>query len=406
MVRGRVLVVFGLASLLFSFGLFAQSQEVPAQSLVVGYFPQWGLYDQPAYLVKNLADSGAAANLNQLNYAQGFVTGGHCSVADPHADTELAYSAAQSVDGIADGSEQALRGSFNQLLKLKRRYPKLKLVLSLEGHSSDFFADSQPAQRASFVASCVSLFLAGHIAPGVELGRLFDGIDVDWEYPGVDGSDNFLALLAEFRKQMDALRPGLLLTVAVGPNPEMAGGRDLSGVARLVDEVGLMTYDMAGPWSQRTGFLAPLFGQDGHTGGTVGVVHAYEEAGVPASKLLIGVPFYGYTWKKVPEDADGLFQEGDGMRGDHPYSEIAGLTANYRLHRDPVSGSPWLFDGDQFWTFDDPVSIRAKAVWAREHGLGGMMAWELGGDTASAALVKAMYEGFKENAAVAATRRR
>jgi chitinase len=162
-----------------------------------------------------------------------------------------------------------------------------------------------------------------------------------------------------------------------------------------------MTYDMAGPWSQRTGFLAPLFGPDGRTGGAAGVVNAYEAAGVPASKLLMGVPFYGYSWKNVEDQSDGLFQDGTGVRGDHPYSEIAGLVTSSTLHREPVSGSPWLFDGDRFWTFDDPLSVKDKAAWVREHGLGGMMAWELGGDTASGALAKAMYEGLKATATVA-----
>ena len=401
---GRLRVVVGLISLALCWGTSsAQSRGLEPAPLVVGYFPQWGLYDKPAYLIKNLVSSGAGSSLDQLNYAQGFVTGGRCSVADPHADTDLAYAAEQSVDGVADAPTQALRGSFNQLLKLKKMYPRLKVVLSLEGRASDFSADAQPAQRAAFVASCVNLFLAGHVGPGVEVGRLFDGIDVDWEYPGVDGSENFVALLAEFRRQMDAIRPGMLLTVAVGPNPQMAGGDNLNAMAKLVDEVGLMTYDMAGPWSRRTGFIAPLTGPDGNIGGAAGVVSAYESAGVPASKLLLGVPFYGYAWKNVPDESNGLFQEGDAVRGDHPYSEIAGLAANSTLHRDPGSGSPWLFDGDQFWTFDDPGSMKAKALWVRGHGLGGMMAWEVGGDTASGALIKAMAQGLRSTNTATAT---
>ncbi len=366
------------------------------QPLLVGYFPQWGLYDEQPYLLKDLVKVDGGSMLSQLNYAQGFVTGGRCSVADPHADTDLAYTAEQSIDGKADDPSQPLKGGFNQLLKLKRRYPKLKLVISLEGRASDFAADAQSAQREAFVASCVNLFLKGQVHAGVNIGPLFDGIDVDWEYPGVDNNDNFVALLGEFRRQMNAVRPGLLLTIAVGPSPMMAGGQDLTAVSALVDQIGLMTYDMSGPWSKRTGFHAPLRLPDGQPGGTgQRSVEAFVAAGVPAGKLLLGVPFYGYAWHNVEDQGDGLFQEGEGMRGDHPYREIAGKTADSTLHRDTGSQSPWLFDGDVFWTYDDPISIRFKAEYVRQQRLGGVMAWELGEDTGAGDLLRAAFQGLQ-----------
>ena len=88
--------------------------------------------------------------------------------------------------------------------------------------------------------------------------HLFDGIDVDWEYPHAADADNFLALLSGLRRRMDAVRPGLILSVATGPSPRMYEGTDMAAVARIVDQVGLMTYDFNGPWSPTTGFLAPL----------------------------------------------------------------------------------------------------------------------------------------------------
>jgi chitinase len=361
---------------------------------LVGYFPQWGLYDHPQYLVKNLITARGAVMLDQLNYAQGFVTNGRCSIADPNADLHYSFSAAQSVDGIADRPTQPLRGNLNQLLKLKRRFPALKLVLSLEGHAADFAHDAQPENRKAFVASCVDLVINGNLAPGVHAPGLFDGIDIDWEYPRDEDAANNLALLTEFRRQFDAVRPGLLLDIAVGSSPHMQGP-DMSAISALVDQVGLMTYDYAGPWSKTTGFGAPFSSTADRPIETVQrSVESYLAAGVPASKLIVGVPFYGYGWRLVPEDHDGLFQEGEPIHGDRPYSYIATLIPHSTVHRQPDSEDPWLFDGDAFWTYDDPTSIRHKADYARHQRLGGVMIWELGEDTTTGTLLQSAYEAL------------
>ncbi len=381
---GWVLVILGLLT-----GL-GYGQQRP---LLTGYFGQWGLYGEPQYVAKSLAPR--AEMLDRINYAQGFVTGGRCSVADPHADTDYAYSAAQSVDGVADAPEQALKGGFKQMLKLKRRYPGLKVVISLEGRAADFAADAQPEARVAFVASCVNLWVKGSVAAGVSVGTLFDGIDIDWEFPHAEDAANYVALLAEFRRQMDAARKGMLLEVAVGPSPRMMGGADMGAVAGLVDQMGLMTYDFTGPWVQRTGFVSALSGDVGS--GTVShTVEAYLAAGVPAGKLLVGVPFYGYGWRLVPEENNGLFQEGEPIRGDRSYRQIVGMMAESKVHRDAGSQAPWLFDGDAFWTYEDAVSVEAKARFAVEKGLGGLMIWELGEDDEAGTLLTAAYGGLRD----------
>ena len=371
-----------------------KSSGTPRPTLV-GYFPQWALYDDEPYLVKDLISPRRKAPLvDQINYAQGFVTNGRCSVADPNADLNFSFTAKQSVNGVADSPTHSFRGYMHQVQLLKRRYPHLRVLISLEGRASDFADDAQPENRKAFVASCVDTFIKGHLAPGIEAPRLFDGIDVDWEYPHGEDAGNFIELLKEFRRQMDLVRPGLRLTIAVGHTPRMYGGVDTAAVAALVDQVGVMTYDFIGPWSERTGLLAPLSASPEFRGGTVDrSIASWYQAGVPASKLLMGVPFYAYGWRQVPEDADGLFQEGQGIRGDRPYRYIQSIIGNSTAYRDKVSRAPWLFDGDAFWTYDDPVSVGFKASYARDAGLGGLMIWELGDDD-SAVLLRAAHKAL------------
>jgi len=358
---------------------------------LVGYFPQWAIYDEQPYLVKNLISPGRQAPMvDQINYAQGFVTNGRCSVADPKADLNFAFTAEQSVNGVADSPAHPFRGYLHQLQLLKRKYPRLRILISLEGRADDFAADGQPENRKAFVASCIDTFIKGHLAPGIDAPRLFDGIDVDWEYPHGADADNFIELLKEFRRQMDQIRPGLRLSIAVGHTPRMYSGVDTAAVAALVDQVGVMTYDFIGPWSGRTGLLAPLSASADFRGGTVDrSIALWHQAGMPVSKLLMGVPFYAYGWRQVPEEANGLFQEGQGIRGDRPYRFIHSIIGNSTVYRDQVSQAPWLFDGDAFWTYDDPVSVAFKASYARDAGLGGLMIWQLGDDDSAELLLAA-----------------
>jgi chitinase len=376
--------------------------------MLVGYFPQWGLYGDSPYTVKALVDSRGAAMLDQVNYAQGFVTNGRCSIADPNADINYSFSAENSVTGEPDAVDARLKGYFHQLQELKRLYPKLKVLISLEGRGSDFAADAQPAQREAFVASCVNLFLKGDLAADVSTAGLFDGIDIDWEFPRGADAANFVPLLQEFRKQMDALRPGLLLSAALGPSPQMYGDADLAKAGALLDEAGLMTYDFNGPWSSTTGFIAPLTSSSDSAGSVQRSVTTWKNAGIPAEKLLLGLPFYGYGWRHVPDENHGFGQDGSPIHGDRPYRFIQSLiapqsaarqsSAETVVYRDPVSQAPWLYDGSSFWTYEDPVSIQTKASYAAREQLGGFMVWELSGDTPDAVLLKAAHVALMQGA--------
>jgi chitinase len=420
----RISSVASLLLALFFGSLNARAADAPASPgpILVGYFGQWGVYDH--FFVKNLVTSEASAQLDQIDYSQGAVKGGRCSIADPNADLNLTFTAADSVTGIADNPASAFRGNLHQLAALKKRFPHLKILISLEGSAADFALGAQPENRSAFVASCVDTFIRGHFAHGAEDAHLFDGIDVDWEYPKAEDAANYVELLTQLREAMNMVRPGLRLSIAVGASPHTYGGVNMVAVSHIVDQIGIMNYDYAGPWNPKTGFLAPLYSD--HGGSVETSIREYRAAGVPAEQLLMGMPFYGYGWQKVGGDGHGLFQEGRGIHGDRPYSFLETLataatvddpnasdaagnppaappattthaaekrptaTATpFTIYRDPRSQAPWLYDGDTFWTFDDPTSIRFKVRFALGQRLGGVMAWELSEDTANAALLRA-----------------
>ncbi len=361
--------------------------------IVVGYFPQWGIYYKQPYYVKTLVSNGSAKRLDQINYSQASVGGGRCSLADANADLNTAFTAETSVSGLADDPDSPFRGYFHQLEELKSRNPRLKVLISLEGRAADFAEDAKPENRRAFVSSCVDTYIRGHFAPEVSRAGLFDGFDIDWESPQAADAENFRALVEEFRRQMNAVRPGLRLSIAVDQAPETLAGTNFAAIATQVDQVGVMNYDYAGPWNKTTGFLAPLFANR-HGLSIERSIASYKAAGVPAEKLLMGVPFYGYSWTAVGSTNNGLFQPGSAVRGDRPYNYIRTLPASFAAYRDPRSQAPWLFDGQTFWTYEDPVSVRYKVSYARDQHLAGIMIWELSEDTADAELLSMAYRSL------------
>ena len=405
----------------------AHDQAAPR---LIAYFTQWGIYDAN-FLVKDVAASGAAAKLTHINYAFGNVAPDPtlsgapvtCQSGDPWADYEKPWTAAQSVDGIEVTAAQPLRGNFQQLRQLKLLNPSLKLLVSLGGWTwSAHFSNAAltEASRRVLAKSCVDLFIKGLLpqdAPG-DTGSavdVFDGIDIDWEYPGQCGNScepgvarpedtrNFTLLLQEFRRQLDEAarqrRRPFLLTIAAAAGPATLAKLELAQIARSLDFINVMTYDYHGAWEGSANFNSPLFpssrdpsrAQRLSTAETVG---AYLAGGVPRHKLVIGVPAYSQGWQGVADVNHGLYQPGTG----NPtliYRQAKALrdAGEFVRFADPLTAGAWLYNpGTQvFWTYDDAAVMQAKACFARALGLGGVMMWELGGDTADAELSSALH---------------
>ena len=327
---------------------------------VVGYYASW------APLRGHTPDRLPAKELTQINYAFADInsTTGKAVLPDPKRDAQ----------------------TLAELTALRKKHPDLKIVLSIGGWDySTYFSDvaSTASRREVFAQSCLDLILTHDL----------DGIDLDWEYPvsgGVAGvihrpqdKQNFTLLLKAIRQKLDQQerKDGreYRLTIAGAAGSGYLNNIEPQAVAEVVDHIFLMTYDFSGPWSSRSGFNAPLYG----SGSVDGAVTAWLGKGVPAEKLVLGIPLYGYIYQGVSSSNQGLSSSFSSARSvTYDAVKKTYLTdTGYRQLRHSTAQVPYLYGRGSFLSYDDPTSVAAKAELARERGLGGIGFWELSQDT-------------------------
>ncbi|MCX5167778.1 glycoside hydrolase family 18 protein [Streptomyces antibioticus] len=365
------------------------------RSKVVGYFTDWGIYDRQ-YFVKNIETSGSAARLTHINYAFGNVTDGKCALGDPWADTDKPFSAAESVDGVADTADQPLAGNFNQLRKLKKLHPRLKVIWSFGGWSWSGGFGEAAKDPAAFAKSCHDL------VEDPRWADVFDGIDLDWEYPNACGLTCDTSGRESYRDLMKAVRAAFgkrdLVTAAITADAS-PGGRidaaDYAGAARYVDWYNPMTYDYFGTWAA-TGPTAPHspltsyrgIPQQGNDSATT--IAKLRSLGIPAHKLLLGIGFYGRGWTGVTQA-----KPGGTATGPAPGTYEAG-SEDYKVLKakcpatGTVGGTAYAKCGQEWWSYDTPRTIKDKMRYKDRQGLGGTFFWELSGDTANGELIRAI----------------
>jgi chitinase len=416
----------------------------PKDAKILGaYFEEWSIY-YSGYGLANLESNGSAAKLSHLFYAFANVTASgtnpasdSCAIADAWADFETPYLT--PVGGIP--SSWPLFGNFAEILKLKQLHPNLKTLISIGGASDTntaafALAASTVAGRQALAASCIDMFIVGNVgsdwngpitAPG-----LFDGFNIDWEFPAAADKQNFTLLLEEFRAQLDELSATTgkkyILTFDGPAGAQNYVNIDLRKTAKLVDFITVDGYNYAGSWDTQTNHASPLFDskQDPNFGQNLDInatVDAYLKAGVPPSKYLMGVPLYGAGWTGVPGTEHGLYQNstgpapvllanGTGLCGDlsgntpgcdtlltpgvATYATLSALTSNgYSRHFDPLRIASWLYDPstETFYTYDDPFSATLKMIYIHVKvpgGLGGAYVWAAKDDDANGTMVKTM----------------
>ncbi len=439
--RGRrlaalaILTTVAVAAPFAAVGLSNPTAGAPARgSQVVGYFIQWGIYGRN-YKVKDVKTSGSAERLTVINYAFGNVAPGStgdvvCKLGDEWADYQRPWTAEESVTGEEVTWPRPILGNFQQLQALKLQYPDIKVLISLGGWTwSKYFSDAALTRqsRERFVSSCIDLFIKGDIpppgwggmgGPGAAAG-VFDGIDVDWEWPGSEGNagniirpedkQNYAKLLLEFRKQLRAHgkqvdRDYLLTAFLPASEAKIDAGFRVPDVFDTLNFATVQGYDFHGTWEPTTNHQSNLLTSPSDPSSPrysgAAVVGDYLERGAPGKKVVLGVPFYSRGWTGVGPANNGLYQPAAGAApgtweagvDDYKVAEQL-LASGFTRYEDTAAGAAWLFDGKTFWTFDDPAVMAAKAEYARSNRLGGIMFWELSGDTPDGKLIRALADG-------------
>ncbi|MFJ4337853.1 glycosyl hydrolase family 18 protein [Streptomyces sp. NPDC088915] len=371
----------------------------PPNAVKLGYFTNWGVYGRN-YHVKNIVTSGSASKITHINYAFGNVQGGKCTIGDSYADYDKAYTADQSVDGVADTWDQPLRGNFNQLRKLKKAYPHIKVLWSFGGWTWSGGFGQAAQNPAAFAQSCYDL------VEDPRWADVFDGIDLDWEYPNACGLTCDTSGPAAFKNLMQAVRAKFgstnLVTAAVTADASSGGkidAADYGGAAPYYDWLNVMTYDFFGAWDAK-GPTAPHSPLTSYAGipqagfNSAEAIAKFKAKGVPANKLLLGIGFYGRGWTGVTQSAPG-----GTATGAAPGTYEAGIE-DYKVLKNTcpstgtIAGTAYAHCGTNWWSYDTPATVTSKMSWAKSQGLGGAFFWEFSGDTTNGELVGAINSGL------------
>lgn len=360
------------------------------------------------WLLVGCGGSEVSPEYKRIGYVHGTVD---VSSEEARQLTHINYAFANvTEDGRVVLEREADSVNLARLRALKSENPDLEILLSIGGWVwSDYFSDAAltDSSRAQFARTAVDLLDKHNL----------DGLDLDWEYPGQPGEDNvyrtedkknFTRLLKTVRSSLDeqARREGrlqddpYLLTIAAGADSSYLNHTNMAAAHQPLDFVNLMTYDFHGAWTEHTGHHANLYPPavpDSMQRSAAAAVNLFVKAGIPPSKLVLGVPFYGRGWVGVAEKNDGLYQSYAESRGSYSYDTLANHVAGQPgtvEQWDAAAQAPslWNADSSLLITYENPASLRAKAHFVQSRGLGGIMYWEHNADDGT--LLKTLSESL------------
>lgn len=355
--------------------------QTPKQ--IVGYYPNWQWYDRN-HLVN--PETILYEKYTIINYA----------FFNPLADGSIVTTDSWSDENLLLGPMiwwPVQTHDSTKSLPFLAHQAGIKILPSiggwtLSGNFPGIAAD--PINRQNFANSCIELIDTYH----------FDGIDLDWEYPGYTPNggttadkQNFTLLLQDLREALDehgtSIGKDLLLTSCFGAVEERMQNIEWENILPLVDMVNLMTYDYHGSWDSESNHNTPLYppavgDPDWCFDRSFAILT--ENYNVPPEKINIGVAFYGKSLANCTQlygphtGYDGsTFWEDEGVP---LYYNILKRMNMFSYYWDNQVKCPYLL-GNQlntFVTYDDPVSIGYKAQYVKDHNIGGVIIWEITGD--------------------------
>ncbi|SHM41747.1 chitinase [Cyclobacterium lianum] len=327
--------------------------------------------------------------------------------------THIIYSFTHVIDGEMRFRKPEESGpKLEALVKQKERNTDLKVMIACGGWGADGFSDMALTEesRAKFIASAADFIEAYQL----------DGMDMDWEYPGISGAgtmareedkENFTALMKGLREMLDGFDSPKLLTFASAGWKRYYDHIELNEVMKYADYTNVMTYDQVSGVSKYTGHHTPLgevrsediagtpfhdyldslyqtgANKDPDPRSAEKIVNFLIDEGADPKQIVIGSAFYGRVWKGVPPENNGLYQLAKGIHiGWMAYHQIRDRyepDSNFQRYWDELAKAPYMYNATDslMVSYDDTVSVRLKTEYVREKGLGGIMFWELGNDT-------------------------
>ncbi|MCM4154978.1 glycosyl hydrolase family 18 protein [Gramella sp. AN32] len=268
---------------------------------------------------------------------------------------------------------------------LKKIKPNLKVLISLGGWGgcetcSEVFSTEKA--RKEFAISVKTILKDYKV----------DGIDLDWEYPAIEGfpghpfkledRQNFTLLIKELR---NVLGQGAVISFAAGGFKEyLQKSVDWNNVMPLVDHVNIMSYDMVNGGSSKTGHHTSLYSTKTQRISTHNTVKYLDSIGVPHKKMIIGAAFYARVFEQVGDSLNGLYQIGK-FKESILFKDLdtyVKSSPGFDYFWDSEAQSPYIYNAEKalFVTYDDSLSISGKTKYALENELGGIMFWQLSGD--------------------------